>query len=205
MECPPRRAKPHTMFSAKCACTSRKSPSSITRVITFFMSYGLFGLSGTIVERGVLAVDRSARAAGWRLEVVLRQERKEVTRILEARLLVWRREVGNPGLGRMGRGAPELLKRHLLARHGLHDVGPGDEHVGRPLDHEHEVRIAGEINSPTGTGPRRRGICGTTPEAWTLRQKISAYPATTTLLDPRAAGTNLDPDDRTAVLHGESP
>ena len=34
--------------------------------------------------------------------------------------------------------------------------------------------IAGEYTAPPAHGPMTRLICGTTPEAWTLRQKISA-------------------------------
>ena len=58
-ECPPSRAKPHTMFSAQCGCTSRNSPSSKTRSTTCLMSYGLFGLSGTIESS-----DASSRSTG---------------------------------------------------------------------------------------------------------------------------------------------
>ena len=59
IECPPSRAKPQTTFSAKCGCTSRNAPSSTTRSMTCFMSYGLFGLSGTIVSS-----DASSRSTG---------------------------------------------------------------------------------------------------------------------------------------------
>ena len=34
--------------------------------------------------------------------------------------------------------------------------------------------IAGEYTAPPAHGPMTRLICGITPEAWTLRQKISA-------------------------------
>ena len=54
---PPSRANPQTMFSAKRSCTSRNSPSSTTRAITCFMSYGLVGSSGmSVSSSGVLAV-----------------------------------------------------------------------------------------------------------------------------------------------------
>ena len=43
---PPSRAKPQTMFSAKCGCSSRKWPSSTTSRITRFMSYGFVASSG---------------------------------------------------------------------------------------------------------------------------------------------------------------
>ncbi len=60
--CPPSRAKPQTMFSAQRSCTSRNSPSSITRRITSCMSYGLFGLSGISVSRS--ASSRSTGSVG---------------------------------------------------------------------------------------------------------------------------------------------
>src|SRR4029079_7746932 len=40
--------------------------------------------------------------------------------------------------------------------------------------------IAGEQTAPPAQGPMIRETCGITPEAWTLRQKISAYPASDT-------------------------
>ena len=49
----------------------------------------------------------------------------EKARILEARLLVVCREVGDPGLRRMRRRAAELFEVDVLAGHGLHDLrGP---------------------------------------------------------------------------------
>src|SRR6478735_4074973 len=40
--------------------------------------------------------------------------------------------------------------------------------------------IAGEYTAPPAHGPITSEICGTTPDACTLRQKISAYPASET-------------------------
>ena len=59
------------------------------------MSYGLFGLSGIErVELRALAVARIGRLGERRrVEVVLRQEREQVARVVEARLLVGRDEV----------------------------------------------------------------------------------------------------------------
>ena len=61
---PPRRAKPMTMFIAKCSCTSKKSPSSTIRPTTSRMSYGLFGASGTIESSSV-----SIRSCGSPLSI----------------------------------------------------------------------------------------------------------------------------------------
>ena len=47
---PSTRPNPTTMFGANRAWTSRNSPSSRTRVITSWMSYGVFGESGTSVS-----------------------------------------------------------------------------------------------------------------------------------------------------------
>ena len=65
-----------------------------------FMSYGLFGLSGN--ERVELRAPRGRadRRLGERrrVEVVLRQEREEIARVVEAGLLVGRDEVRDAGL-----------------------------------------------------------------------------------------------------------
>ncbi len=47
---PFRREKPTMMLRAKCSWTSKNSPLSTSRCTTSRMSYGLFGLSGTIVS-----------------------------------------------------------------------------------------------------------------------------------------------------------
>src|SRR3989304_1134426 len=111
--CPPRRAKPQTMFSAQCACTSRNSPSSTTRSMTPLMSYGLWGVSG---------------GGGWGAKIA---------RPPRGGLLGGGGEMGPARLGGVRRRAAELLERDVLACHGLHDVGACDEHVRSLLDHEH--------------------------------------------------------------------
>src|SRR6478735_1010859 len=45
---PSRRANPHTIEPAQRGKYSKKSPSSTTTSMTFFMSYGMFGLAGII-------------------------------------------------------------------------------------------------------------------------------------------------------------
>lgn len=49
-ECPSTRPKPTRMFGANNGCTSRKSPSSSTRLMTSCMSYGWFAESGMSVS-----------------------------------------------------------------------------------------------------------------------------------------------------------
>ena len=48
-------------------------------------------------------------------------------------------EVGHARLAVVSHRAAELLELDLLARHRLDHLGPRDEHVGGPLDHEDEV------------------------------------------------------------------
>jgi hypothetical protein len=57
-------------------------------------------------------------------------------------LVLFDGRIGAVGDGRFRRvhlGAAELVRRHGLVGHGLHDVGAGDEHVARALDHEDEI------------------------------------------------------------------
>ena len=207
-ECPPRRAKPQTMFAAQCGCTSRKSPSSTTFAITRFMSYGFVASSGTNESSsGVLAVDRIG-GSGVRgaLDVVLRQEREQVARVLEAGLLVRRGEVRDARLRGVRRRAAELLERDLLAGHGLHDVGAGDEHVRRALGHQHEVGDRRRVDGAAGARPHHERELRHDPGGLDVAPEDLgvAGERDDALLDPRPARV-VDPDHRAAVLHAPCP
>ena len=169
------------------------------------MSYGLWAESGhERVELGRLAVDRVGRyRVRRRLEVVLRQEREQVARVLDHRLLARRDEMRDARLRRV-RGRPaELLLRHVLAGDRLHDVGPGDEHVRRPLGHQHEVGDRGRVHGAARARPEderdlrhdARGLDVAPEDLGVAGERDDA------LLDPRPAGV-VDPDDGTADLHG---
>ena len=98
--------------------------------------------------------------------------------------------------------SPELLEADVLAGDGLHDVGPGDEHVRGLLHHQHEVR-------------HRRRVHGAA-RAWAHDERDLRHDAggldvppedlriagerDDPLLDPRSARV-VDPDHRAAVLH----
>src|SRR6266508_3404004 len=125
---PSSRANPQMMFAAQRSCTSRNSPSSTTRRTTSCMSYGLLGLSGISVSSSASSRSRGSVA-------------------------VVRSELGNSGLRGMRRRAAELLEGDLLPRHGLHDVGAGDELVRRALDHEDEVRDRWRVDGPACAWP----------------------------------------------------
>jgi hypothetical protein len=89
-------------------------------------------------------------------------------------------------------------------RHRLDDVGAGDEHVARPLDHQDEVGDGGRIHRTAGTRPhdgadlRDDAARERVPQedVGVARERLDA------LLDARAAGV-VEPDDRRARLHGE--
>ena len=157
------------------------------------------------VELGILAVERVGRLEERRrLDVVLRQEGEEVARVLERRVLVAGGEVGDARLRRMRRGAAELLERHLLAGHRLHDLGAGDEHVRGLLDHEDEVGHRRRVDGAARAGPHDEADLGddaggldVAPED--LRVAAERDDA---LLDARASRV-VDPDQRAAVLERE--
>ena len=102
-----------------------------------------------------MIVSSSARAAVARvvaahvrhgLEVVLRQEREQVARVVAERVLVVGHEVRDARALRVRVGAAEFLERDLLAGHGAHHFGPGDEHVRGAARHQHEVGDRGRVD-----------------------------------------------------------
>ena len=117
------------------------------------------------IELGRLPVGRVARLEErWRLRVVLRQEREEVARVVEALLLGVRDDVRDPRLRSVRGRAAELLERDLLARHRLHDLGAGDEHVRGLLDHQNRVGHRGvSRRRHQRTGPSRARSAGRRP------------------------------------------
>src|ERR1035437_7623077 len=158
--CPPRWAKPTMMFAANSLCTSTNSPSSITRLRTSCMSYGLFALSGTTSSSaasrrscgsvpaprggGSTLVDgmegHSGRgAAGRCVHIVRRNEAEQRADPRDALELAGAREVGHAAHLAVRLGAAELLHRDVLVRHRLHDVRARHEHERRAAHHEREV------------------------------------------------------------------
>ena len=102
----------------------------------------------------------------------------------------------------MRRRAAELLEADVLPRHGLHDVGARDEHVGGALDHEHEVRDRGRVDGAAGARPHdERDLRDDAGRLHVPPEDLGvAGERHDALLDPRAARV-VDPDDGAAVLH----
>ena len=85
-----------------------------------------------------------------------------------------------------------------------HDVGAGDEHVRRALDHQHEVGHRGRVDGAARARPHHerelrhdaRELHVPPEDLRVARERDDAF------LDPRAAGV-VDPDHRAAVLPGQ--
>ena len=157
------------------------------------------------VELGVGAVDRiGGRHPRHGIEVVLRQEREQVARVVDQRLLVVGDEVGDAGALRVGVGPAQILEADLLAGHGAHDLGPGDEHVRGEPRHQHEVGHRRRVDGAARARPHderdlrdhARGLHVAPEDLGVAAQRDDA------LLDARAAGV-VDADERAAEAHGE--
>ncbi len=170
------------------------------------MSYGLFGFSGTSVSSAGVHPLRvvGGRHARRHLEVVLRQERHQVARVLEQRVLVVGRQVGDARLGVVRHRAAQLLERDLLAGDRLDDVGPGDEHVRGLLHHEDEVGDRRRVDRAARAGAHDQADLRDHARAHHVAHEDVAVGAERddALLDPRAARV-VDADDRAADLRGQ--
>ena len=127
------------------------------------------------VELGRAAIARVVRAhVRHRLEVVLRQEREQVARLVAERVLVVGDQVRDARALRVRVRAAEILERDLLARHGAHDLGPGDEHVRGAARHEHEVGDRGRVDGAARARAHHERDLRDDARGLTLRRKISA-------------------------------
>ena len=112
-------------------------------------------------------------------------------------------EMRDARLRRVRRRAAQVLEAHVLAGHGLHDVGSGDEHVRRALGHQHEVGDRGRVDRAAGARAHDQrnlrhdpGRLNVPPEDLRVARERDD-----TFLDPRAARV-VDPDHGAAHLHG---
>jgi len=157
------------------------------------------------VELGHLAERRVRRRLVRRvLLVVGGHEREQLARLRDARAVVRRREVADAALARVRVGAAEVFLRDLLMRHRLDDVGPGDEHVARALDHQDEVRDRRGVDGAAGA--RAHDAADLRDDS--ARERVAeedvrvAGERLDAFLDPRAAGV-VEPDHGRADLHRE--
>ena len=99
------------------------------------------------VSRVAAAPHRGFFAVGQRQVVVEAAQHQQRFNV------VLKSQVGHATLGGVGDGAAQLLGRHILVRHGLDHLRPGDKHVGAVLDHEDEVGHGGRVHRAAGRRP----------------------------------------------------
>ena len=139
-----------------------------------------------------------------RVEVVAGQVGQQRLDVVEGVGLVLGQVVRDTGLGVVRARAAELLERDVLAGHGLHDVGAGDEHLAGLVDHDDEVGQRGGVDVPTGGRAHDqrdlRDDAGGVHVA--LEDLAVEAEGDHALLDARAAAL-VDADDGAAVLDRE--
>ena len=146
----------------------------------------------------------AARPDGRIVEVVGREVRQQCAdrgQGLELRVV---REVRHARGGGVRVRAAQLVERHVLVRHRLHDARPRDEHVRDAPHHEDEVRDGGAIDGAAGTGPEDGADLRHDPRRERIPEEDLGIPAERhdALLDTRPAGV-VQPDDGRAVPHRE--
>ena len=203
---PPSRANPTSMLPAHIGWISRKSASSTTRRITSCMSYGFDDSSGTTASSAAsirsdgsvgVTIGASARLFCGRCARSRRTWSIASASSDAARCATPLRPVCTPR-------PTERLRVDLLMGHGLHDVGAGDEHVARALDHHGEVRHRRRVDSAAGARSEDDRDLRHDARRQDVAQEDLRVPAEgrDAFLDSRPAGI-VEADDRRADLHRE--
>ena len=204
---PPSRAKPTRMFAAHAGWISSNvavvddAPDDVVHVVGPRRVVG-----HDRVELGVHAVARivASRSTGASARLFCGQVGEQPADGVHRLRLVAGREMRDAAATGVDRRATERLRVDLLVRHGADDVGPGDEHVARALDHHGEVGDRGRVDRAPGARPEDDRDLGHDARREDVAQEDLRVAAERrdALLDPRAAGI-VEPDDRRADLHRE--
>ena len=150
------------MFCAQPGWISRKSPSSTTRADdVVHVVRTVDGSSGTIASS--VAIHPIARIR--RVHDAARSPRLFCGRMREDRAAPPRAPPPRRAAARCATplrvvcvvAPPSRSAVDLLVGHRLHDVRPGDEHVARPLDHDHEVGDRRRVDRAAGARPHDDG------------------------------------------------
>ena len=139
----------------------------------------------------------SLGGAAWRrIEIVRRQEAKELAQHGEALLIVVRKEVRDAGNFVVRGCAAQLFLRNLFVRDRADDIRAGDEHVGGLVDHEDEISDGRRIDRPACAGSHDSGeLRNDTRGKRVAQENIRvACERDDALLDAGAAGV-VEPDD----------
>ena len=113
-------------------------------------------------------------------------------------------EVSDTTLGGVYASTTELLLRHILARDGLDDLRPGEEHVAGALAHDVEVRQCGRVDSTPSAGTEDSGDLrdDTRGQDIVLEDIPVAAQGVDPLLDTSTARV-IQTDDRGTHAHGQ--
>ena len=103
------------------------------------------------IQCGPLFIARRVIQGFRVLLAVLWKKTQNAFDVLDHTSLIGRREMGNPGLARVGFGPAQLFACHLLVCDRFDHVGAGHEHVAGALGHENEIRQSWRIHRPART------------------------------------------------------
>ena len=164
---------------------------------------------------GLIGVFRHQRVKAWIIPIRIikawpmrrlfpvrkRQEVNQPAHLRQGLKIVLKRPVHHAGLRRMHPRAAQLLVRHGLIRHGLHNVRTRHIHVARVTDHEDKVRHRRGIDIAPRTWPHDHADLRHNPRSPDVtHENLSiASKAINTLLDARTARIE-DANHRRPVL-----
>ena len=157
------------------------------------------------VERLVAAIEWIVVGdEGGILQIVARNEAEQLTDHRQTGLFVGRGEMRHAALGVVSVSAAEVLHGDFLVSHGLDDLGAGDEHETRLLDHQDEVGHHRGVHRAAGAGPHdRRNLRHDARRENVANEDVSvAGEADHAFLDPCPCAI-VEADHRRAGLHGE--
>ena len=166
---------------------------------------GLVGrLGDDLVQRILHTVDGiGAFDARSLLHVVLWDIAEQLTNHCNGFILIFGSKMSYARLGGMNRCTTELLLVNNFAQHFLNDLGTGEEHIGRVLDHQHEVGEGRRIDRTAGTGTHNAGDLrnDTRCKDVAFEYLTKTCHRSNTLLN---AGTTrvIETDERSAYTHG---
>ena len=142
------------------------------------------------------------RTNRWLGAVIERQEIDKAAHLCQRFDIVLERTVGHRRFLGMGPGTPKLFGRYLFVRNRLHDIRPGDEHVGAVLHHENEVCHRRAIDRATGARAHDHADLRDDARGHDVALKDLGVTseAVDTFLNARAAGI-VKAYDRSSVLH----
>ena len=115
---------------------------------------GVVGALGDDVVQGILhAVDGvGALHTGSLFHIVAGHVAQQLTDDGDSLFLGLGGKVSHTALAGVYACTTQLLLSHVLASHGLNDLGTGQEHEGDTLGHDDEVGQGRGVNGTTGTG-----------------------------------------------------